>query len=102
MASEAALHQLHLLPMRKCIGMENPEVESENYGHEFPLLHNPYLGVFNSYAWLYMKMLNSLTAEGYNDFLQEIGLSVFEQMLLEGKGWKKMQLPTYLTLLKRG
>lgn len=50
MASEAALHQLHLLPMRKCIGMENPEVESENYGHEFPLLHNPYLGVFNSYA----------------------------------------------------
>lgn len=33
-----------------------------------------------------MKMLNSVTAEGYNDFLQEIGLSVFKQMLLEGKG----------------
>lgn len=83
--------------MRKWIGMENPEVESKSYGHKFPLLHNSCLGFFNSYAWLYMKMLNNLTAKECNDFLQEIGLSVFEQMLLEGKGWKKMQLPTYLT-----
>lgn len=75
--------------MRKWIGVENPEVESENYGHEFPLLHNPYLGVFNSYAWSYMKMLNSLTAEGCNDFLQEIPLSVVEK----GKGDKRCSCP---------
>lgn len=88
--------------MRKGIGVENPEVETENYGHEFPLSHDPYLGVFNSYAWLYMKILNSLIAERCNDFLWEICFPVFEQMLLEGKGWKKMQLPMYLTLLQGG
>lgn len=80
--------------MRKWIGMENPEVESENYGHEFPLLHNPYLGAFNCYAWFYMKMFNSLTAEEYNDYLQEICLSVFEEMLLlRKKGEQRCSSP---------
>lgn len=37
-----ALHQLHLLPMRKWILVENPRVESEN------LARSLILGVFNS------------------------------------------------------
>ena len=78
--------------------MESPEAESENYGHESPLLHNLYLGIFGSYAWLYKKVLNSLTAKGRSDFLLEICPSVLKQKLLEGRGWKKTQLPTYLTL----
>lgn len=46
MVTEAVPHQ-HLLPMRKWIGMKNTEVEREKQGHEFPLLHNPYLGILD-------------------------------------------------------
>lgn len=40
-----------------------------------------------------MKMLNLLTTGGYNVFLLEISLPVFEQMFHWGKEWKNNAAP---------